>query len=165
MKPYVETAVQVLKAGGHRVTQPRLHVLEALEHSTTPVTPYELADRIKEAGGTGDVVGVYRTLETLLQSGLVHRMASSGRFHKCQLGPEDDCQRHQRDHCHHTLSCRACGHVEEVHCPGIDLISQVLSAQTHFLIEDHTLEFSGLCSACQPEGASSPARHHHPHTH
>jgi Fe2+ or Zn2+ uptake regulation protein len=122
---YVDTAVQRLKARGNRITRPRVLALEALDRSTVPVTPYELADRIKALGGTGDVVGVYRTLEMLLQNGLVHRIVSSGRFYQCQLGPEDDCQRHQRDHCHHTLICRTCGRIEEVHCPGVDLISQV----------------------------------------
>jgi Fur family zinc uptake transcriptional regulator len=108
-----------------------------------------LAQRIKDAGETGDVVGVYRTLETLEQQQLVHRILTSGKYAKCQLGPEDACGRHQLEHCHHNMVCRTCGRTEEVHCPGVGLLMQALAAQSTFRIESHSLEFSGLCAACQ----------------
>jgi Fe2+ or Zn2+ uptake regulation protein len=45
--------------------------------------------------------------------------------------------------------CRACGTIEEVHCPGMELIEQALAAQSRFAIETHRLAFSGLCVGCQ----------------
>ncbi len=146
---YVDTALALLKARGYRQTRPRRMVLETLERSDGPLSAYELADRIKEAGEKGDVVSVYRILQALEENELVHRVLSSGKYRRCLLGPEEDCGRHQLQHCHHNLVCRQCGQIEEFHCPGMDLIEQVLRAQSAFSIERHALEFIGLCAGCK----------------
>lgn len=151
---YTETALQLLKSRGYRQTKPRRLVLDTLDRAETPLSPYEIADRIKEAGEKGDVVSVYRILQTLEENDLAHRVLSSGKYRKCQLAPEEDCHRHQTQHCHHNMVCRTCGRIEEVHCPGMDLIEQALGAQSAFMIEAHSLEFSGLCERCQPATAS-----------
>lgn len=147
---YTDTALHLLKSRGYRQTKPRRLVLDTLDQAETPLSPYEIADRIKEAGEKGDVVSVYRILQTLEENDLAHRVLSSGKYRKCQLAPEEDCHRHQLQHCHHNMVCRACGRIEEVHCPGMDLIEQALGAQSTFQIEAHALEFSGLCERCQP---------------
>lgn len=147
---YPDQAMSLLKAKGYRQTKPRRLVLEALEAATRPLSPYELADAIREGGEKSDVVSIYRIMQTLEEHGLVHRMVGSGKFRKCHLAPEADCTRHQHQHCHHNLVCRACGRIDEVHCPGMDLLEQALSAQSPFLIEGHVLEFTGLCGDCRP---------------
>lgn len=146
---YPETAMQILKARGYRQTRPRRLVLDALERASAPLSPYEIAERIRETGEKGDVVSIYRILQTLEENDLAHRVLTSGKYRKCHLAPEEDCHRHQLQHCHHNLVCRQCGRIDEVHCPGMDLIEQALAAQSRFLIEAHALEFSGLCEACQ----------------
>lgn len=146
---YPDTAMQLLKSRGYRQTRPRRLVLDALERAETPLSPYELAERIREVGEKGDVVSVYRILQTLEENDLVHRVLASGKFRKCQLAPEHDCHRHQLQHCHHNLVCRGCGHIEEIHCPGMDLIEQALATQSSFQIEHHSLEFTGLCIKCK----------------
>lgn len=146
---YPETAMQILKSRGYRQTRPRRLVLDALERATVPLSPYEIAERIRETGEKGDVVSIYRILQTLEENDLAHRVLTSGKYRKCHLAPEDDCHRHQLQHCHHNMVCRQCGRIEEVHCPGMDLIEQALGAQSRFQIEAHALEFSGLCETCQ----------------
>jgi Fur family zinc uptake transcriptional regulator len=146
---YTEQALQLLQARGVRQTKPRRLVLEALESSDAPVSAYDVAGAVRRLGGVGDVVTVYRILDLLEREGLVHRLVSSGKLVKCQLGPEDACDRHQLEHCHHSLVCRSCGRIDEVHCPGVSLLAQALAAQTDFQIEGHVLEFSGLCDACR----------------
>lgn len=146
---YPERALQILKARGYRLTQPRRLVLETLDVAALPLSAYEIADRIREQGERGEVASVYRILETLEENDLIHRVLASGKYAKCQLGPEADCQRHQKQHCHHSLVCRGCGRTEEFHCPGVELIEQVVVAHSSFTIERHALEFSGLCGSCQ----------------
>ena len=146
---YPEIAMQLLKSRGYRQTKPRRLVLETLDRADAPLSPYEIAERIKVAGEKGDVVSVYRILQALEENDLAHRVLSSGKYRKCHLGPEDDCHRHQLQHCHHNLVCRQCGRIEEVHCPGMDLIEQALAAQSSFQIESHALEFMGLCAGCR----------------
>ncbi len=151
----------LLKARGFRQTRPRRLVLDVLDAALQPLSPYEIAEAIRATGEKGDVVSVYRILQTLEENDLAHKVLSTGKFRKCHLAPEHDCQRHQLQHCHHNLVCRHCGSIEEVHCPGMDLIEQVLTAQSRFRIEQHQLEFLGLCEPCQaiaPPGAS-PHRH------
>ena len=147
--PYPETAMAVLKARGYRQTKPRQLVLTTLDLAPGALSPYEIVERIREAGEKGDVASVYRILQTLEENGLVHRVITTGKYRKCLLGPESECHRHQMQHCHHNLVCRTCGRIEEVHCPGLDVIEQAIGSQSPFRIERHALEFSGLCEACQ----------------
>lgn len=151
---YPEAALNVLRDRGYRVTKPRRLVLSVLDAATVPLSPYEIADRIKESGERGDVVSIYRILQTFEANELAHRVLSSGKYRKCHLALETACDRHQKQHCHHNLICRQCGTIEEFHCAGMDLIEQVLAAQSRFAIEAHALEFRGVCANCQ---ASEPA--------
>lgn len=146
---YPETAMAVLKSRGYRQTRPRQLVLGTLDAAESPLSPYEIAERIRDAGEKGDVVSVYRILQTLEDNGLVHRVITTGKYRKCLLAPESECHRHQLQHCHHNLVCRTCGRLEEVHCPGLDIIEQAIASQSTFRIEHHALEFSGLCQTCQ----------------
>ena len=144
-----ETAMATLKARGYRQTRPRRLVLDALAAAPRPLSPAEVAERLREAGEKGDAVSVYRILTTLEENDLVHRVIATGKFRLCALGPEDACQHEVAQHCHHNLVCRGCGRVEEVHCPGMERVEAALAGQTTFKIETHRLEFSGLCEACQ----------------
>ena len=146
---YPDMALDILKQRGYRQTKPRLLVLQTLDQADVPLSPYEIADRIKEQGEKGDVVSVYRILQALEENDLVHRVLTTGKYRKCHLAPEHECHRHQTQHCHHNLVCRSCGRIEEVHCPGMDLIEQLLAAQSAFQIESHALEFTGLCAGCR----------------
>ena len=95
-------------------------------------------------------MSVYRIIECLEDNGLLHRVLSTGKVKKCAMDHhEDDCHLPQRDHCHHLLLCSGCGKVEEVHCPGFEDVVKSVASATKFLIQQHRLEFSGLCPACQ----------------
>jgi Fe2+ or Zn2+ uptake regulation protein len=50
------------------------------------------------------------------------------------------------DHHHHVV-CRRCGRVEELENISEKFVNEVV-AQTKFKIEDHNLEFFGLCKEC-----------------
>ncbi len=145
---YPDSAMALLKERGYRQTRPRRLVLDALDRADAPLSPYEIAERIREAGERGDAVSVYRILQTLEENDLVHRVLSTGKFRKCQLTPEHDCHRPQAQHCHHNLVCRQCGRIEEIHCPGMELVEQALASESSFRIEGHRLEFTGLCASC-----------------
>lgn len=80
---------------------------------------------------------------------MVHRVLGTGKVHKCDLGNEAECPLEQDDHWHHNLICRTCGAIEEVHCPGLGTLEQRVAERSGFVIEQHRLEFSGICQACQ----------------
>lgn len=144
---YPEIAMQLLKKRGYRHTKPRELVLEILDQANVSLSPYDIIDKIKETGRKGDVVSVYRILQTLEENGIVHRVISSGKYRKCHLSDDMDSHSTQR-HCHHNLVCRACGNIEEINCQGMNLIEQVVSTQSMFQIDSHALEFYGTCKNC-----------------
>ncbi len=144
---YTEEAIKILKDKGYKSTKPRQIILKVLNEADMPLSPYEISERIKEQGETGDVVGVYRSLEILEQNDLVHKVLSSGKFLKCKLKLESD---HNHLHsCHHNLICKSCGKLQEINCVGMDLFKRVVSSEHDFEIHNHALEFYGICSACK----------------
>jgi Fur family ferric uptake transcriptional regulator len=146
---YPEIAIKLLKSRGYRHTQPRQTVLEILDSAGVSLSPYDILDKIREIGKKGDVVSIYRILQTLEENGIVHRVISSGKYRKCHLS--DDMDSHStQNHCHHNLVCRSCSSIEEINCQGMNLIEQVVSSQSMFEIESHALEFYGICKNCKP---------------
>lgn len=141
LESYVEFALARLREQGSRITRGRRLVLESLGRTERPISPYAIHDLLVAQGEAVDTVSIYRTLETLENAGLVHRVAFSGGYLPCRL----------EDHpgCHHHLICRECGRVEEVDCPGMAAVEQSAAADSHFRIERHLVEFVGLCPACQ----------------
>ena len=149
MTTYSTWAIDHLKTRGFRITRPRKRVLEVLEHTTGPLSPHEVHERLDAEGEHIDPVSVYRTLTCLAENGLVHRILTTGKFRRCDLEPEDRCEQVQDDHCHHNLLCRACGAIEELHCPGLDAVVAEVARISGFQIESHDLEFRGLCRNCR----------------
>lgn len=139
---YREESKKILKKKGYKITRPREMVLDVLEESKEPLSPYEMSDLIKSKGETGDVVGIYRSLEILEELGLVHKVISLGKYSKCHLELNED------KHDHHNLICKNCGKIQEVHCLGLDLLERVVSSEYNFKVEYHALEFYGLCADC-----------------
>lgn len=146
---YVERALKRLKHKGYRITQPRRRVVELLARSERPLTPFEIKDMLEMAGEPVDLVSIYRILDCLDQNQLLHRIWSSGRVLKCDLDEESDCQHEQAHHCHHSVVCRGCGLVEEVHCPDLTPLQAKVAESAGFEIDSHYLEFSGLCPNCR----------------
>jgi Fe2+ or Zn2+ uptake regulation protein len=138
---YAEFALARLRERGCRITRGRRLVLDALGRAERPISPYSIHDLLSNEGEVVDTVSIYRTLETLEQAGLVHRVAFSGGYLPCRLEHHPGC--------HHHLICRECGVVDEVDCPGMAEVERSAAADSHFLIERHLVEFVGLCPACQ----------------
>lgn len=148
MAGYADEAMHVLKERGYRITKPRLRVVELLAGTDEALSPYEIKDRLDAAGTHVDTVSIYRILECLEENHLIHRVLTTGKVRRCDLEQEEHCHLEQTDHCHHNLVCKACGTVQEVHCPGVQAIIDEVAKASGFRIEQHHLEFSGLCRKC-----------------
>lgn len=147
---YRDKALALLKEKGYRITRPRKLVLEILERSDASLSPYDIKDQLDALGEPIDTVSIYRILECLEQNHLVHRLLlQHGKVLKCKLDHEDDCHLDQADHCHHFLICRVCGRISEMHCPGLNTLAKDVATRTGYIVEDHHLEFVGLCPSCK----------------
>lgn len=145
---YADHALRLLRSRGFRITRGRRLVLESLWRADRPVSPYWLRDEMRSSGEAVDIVSIYRTLETLERNGLAHRIASLGGYLPCRL--------HAHPGCHHHLICRECRRVDEVDCPGMELVECSVAGSSGYRIERHIVEFVGLCPACsQAAGEAS----------
>ena len=132
-----------LQAHGYRLTEPRRTIIAALRDAGRFCTASQLYERLH--GRTVGLASVYRTLELLAELGLAERRAETGGEASFLY-----CSPRQ----HHHVVCTSCGAVREIDtafCPGDELAHDV-ERQTGFTIARHTLDFYGLCAACQAAG-------------
>lgn len=130
----VETLTVSLREVGLRATAPRLAVLRALLN--TPLSLEELKQAVKKDTHQATV---YRAIKDLVAARIVRRIESP-------LGTRYE---HQATH-HHHITCLSCGRIEEVDvCIPISIKQAALqSAKSFSSIQEHSLEFVGVCSPC-----------------
>ncbi len=129
----------ILRAHGLRVTHQRLAMLAALSRLDRPVPVSELAQKVKDI----DPVTLYRSLESMKEVGIVRTVEVRKAYLHYELVAT---KKH-----HHHATCVSCGYMEDVSvCLPKGLEAQVLGSASRFRsITGHTLEFVGLCRACQ----------------
>lgn len=129
---------------GVRLTPIRQRVLELIWESHAPLGAYELLERLGSEQRSAKPPTVYRALAFLVEQGLVHRIDSRNAFVGCAL--------HRTPHRAGFLLCRRCGNVAEFEDTGVaDAITEV-ARHSAFVIEQQTVEVSGICQRCLGQG-------------
>ncbi|MGL4490211.1 MAG: Fur family transcriptional regulator [Rhizobiaceae bacterium] len=126
-----------------KLTKNQSLVLGELQSSDSPLSAYTLLDKLRPHGFRA-ALQVYRALEKLTESGLVHRLESINAFMACS---------HHHDHAHaHGVAafaiCETCGQVNEF---ADEVISERLSSWAKakgFHADKTGIELRGQCSAC-----------------
>lgn len=142
--PTAETITRALvqaearcEAAGSRLTEPRRRTLQLLIEADRPVKAYDLLAAFSPKGRRSFPATVYRALDFLLDTGLVHRIESLNAFVACAGPPVP-----------HTAAfwiCGCCGRAEED--LGLRLIDE--TSQRHgFRVDRVTLEMRGRCRNC-----------------
>lgn len=128
------------------LTKNQLCVLEKLEAASAPLSAYTLLDQLRDNGFRAPLQ-VYRALDTLVKSGLVHRLESLNSFVAC-------VEPHDHNHSMTAFAiCDTCGQVTEFsdHDVGHRLDGWVRS--TGFAPKKAVIEFRGTCAKCLAEAA------------
>jgi len=137
----VAAAEARVAAAGGRMTPLRRLVLELVCVSHKPVGAYDLIGEIaRERNNRAAPPTVYRTLDFLMDHGLIHRIASLNAYVAC-FGP-----RRPHDAC--LFICEQCRTVEESEAPGVAQAIGRTAAAAGFSIRGQTIEVTGLCRAC-----------------
>jgi Fur family ferric uptake transcriptional regulator len=92
---------------------------------------------------------IYRTLELLVDSGIVGRLRigeAGYRYERLRAG----------DH-HDHLICTQCGRVIEFFEPRIEALQDEVAARHGFLLLSHSHQMRGVCRACRPRSKSPAA--------
>ena len=128
-----------LRAAGHKITPPRLAVLEVIEQEGEHLNPAEILTRAQAIYPALGRATVYRTLELLTQLGIV-RPIYVGEYGPTYIRAEGG---------HHHLVCSTCGIVIDFDQCAAEQMTQELSERFGFQIKSHLLEFYGLCERCK----------------
>jgi Fur family transcriptional regulator, ferric uptake regulator len=126
-----------LAENGQRLTGPREIVVRALVAERGVINPETLSGAL-QPDGVGRAT-VYRTLDLLERHGMLNRVHADN-CHGYTLCDEGH---------HHHLLCSGCNTVLPVDASGIEAEILRLADRLKFRVETHTLEFAGLCEACQ----------------
>jgi len=138
-----QMAKELMKEAGFKLTDQRMLVFECLaSYKDDHMTTEQIHQKLKDSGEDIGIATVYRTLLLFDGLGIVQKLDIDDSGTRYELVDE------LAGHHHHHLICKNCGSVEEV---KIDLLNEVEDkiGETHeFKIENHDLNFYGLCKEC-----------------
>ncbi len=145
--------VAALRAGGHRLTEPRRAVWSALDSSTDEprhaghdvepghFTVDEVVERTHAAGAGVDRATAYRVLALLEEIGLVRatKLGGTGAVRWERAHPDE----------HFHLRCRSCGAVDHHVGTLVATVRKHLDDGHGFVADSVELTVHGRCAACR----------------
>ena len=132
---------------GARLTKQRRMVLKLVCASNTPLSAYEILDRMRGSIRNPAPPTVYRALDFLLEHGLVHKLESLHAF----IG----CPHPEHPHASQFLICADCGVVSELENEAVTQSLRSAAKTTGFETKRPVVELWGTCARCslkQPAG-------------
>lgn len=138
------------KGMGYRLTTSRQAILDVLGESSEHLSAEDIYLKVHRIHPGVGLTTVYRTLELLVQTGLVFKFDFGDGRARYELSEGPKGARH-----HHHLVCTACGRVVDYTDfidEEIELLNRTekgLSAKYDFKITNHLIQFYGLCNECR----------------
>jgi Fur family ferric uptake transcriptional regulator len=136
-----ERFAEYLQSRGKRITQQRRTLIEFVFRRHDHFDADELIANLAEtpAGRKVSRPTVYRTLNELVEAGLLRRMSLKGRSVY-----EHDYGYPQHDHLH----CTMCDELIEFQSDQIQQIREAVAREHGFRVSGHRLIISGVCREC-----------------
>lgn len=123
-----------------RMTRQRSAVADALADVEEFRSAQQLHELLRDRGDGIGLATVYRTLQSLADSGQVDVLRTAegeALYRRCS----------RREH-HHHLICRVCGATVEIDGPTVESWAAQVGASHGFRDIEHTMELYGTCRAC-----------------
>lgn len=123
-----------------RATKQRAAIAELLEGAAAFKSAQELHDLLKAKGSAVGLATVYRTLQSLVDSGevdVLRNEAGEAIYKKCTSSKH-----------HHHLVCTHCGLSVEVESDEVEKWAAGVATRHGFTAASHTAEVFGRCSTC-----------------
>ena len=137
----LQTAEEICRERGQRLTALRRRVLELVWANHRPVGAYVLLEMLRDEAGRVAPATVYRALDFLQEQGLVHRLASLNAFIGCAFPGAP--------HAGQFLICTGCQELAELDDPKVTAVLSETADATAFAISHPTVEILGLCLHCR----------------
>jgi Fe2+ or Zn2+ uptake regulation protein len=120
-----------------KITKPRLLILDTLSKSKTPLSAQGIYGRLTKA--KIDQATIYRNLQSLTNARIIRLVNFQHDHNHYELA---------NNHHHHAI-CESCGKVADISkCDLSQLEKDVKSVSGFSSINQHSLEFFGLCTKC-----------------
>lgn len=142
----IQAAEETCARNGTQLTSLRREVLELILKAESPITAYQLLDQLKPIRKSAVPPTIYRSLEFLLENGLIHKIERLNAFVSCT----------ESDHRHadaQFLICKACGTVIELEDHEISHALAKAAAGHRFIPCRAVVEIDGLCGSCASTAA------------
>lgn len=123
-----------------KATPARLGVLKFLESISKPVDVQTLIEYLNKKEIKTDPATVFRIVGMFTRKGLLTPIQlNEGKF-RYELSSKSD---------HHHLVCEKCRDIEDISDCNIDALEKDIEKRKKFQVVNHSLEFFGVCHACQ----------------
>jgi Fur family ferric uptake transcriptional regulator len=139
--PVVQRFVAYLREHNLPVTAQRLAIAEVLLASDRHLSAEEVAAEVTAHGRTVGTATVYRTIDTLLETGLLVERDFGEGFRRFE--PARDVPNHEH------LVCTQCGKVEEFRDERLERMTTIVAESRGFARQRHRLVIHGICRDCQ----------------
>ena len=136
----LDSAVRICATNGLRFTRDRRQVLEVLLREHAAIGAYDIIERIDWGGRKRASSVVYRALDFLAASGLVHKLHSRHAFIAC-VHPD-------ADHGAQFLICTRCEAVAEIADRAVERVVVSAARKAGFTVRRPVIEIDGLCPYC-----------------
>lgn len=155
----------LLRRGNLRVTGVRLAVLRAMSGSKCAMDAAEIAESLERSGEDADRVTVYRTLNSLVDAGIAHRVDPGDRIFRFSLTDHGRCSGDHHEHEHPHMVCDACGAVECILDAEVSIRPREgaeASVCRRFKVTQQDIMLHGTCDRCsrreEESGSTRPRR-------
>ena len=132
-----------------RLTKPRQAILDILNHTERHLNAEQIYKAVLKIAPTVGLATIYRNLELLIRIGLVWKFDAGGGKAMYEIA-----KRPEEGH-HHHLICKNCNSVinysDSINNERDFLYEREknLSRKYNFKIENHCIDFFGLCNKCK----------------
>lgn len=135
-------AADILKEHSLKQTAGRLAILKVLLKAGKPLSHKDICAVLGDL--YYDPVSVYRSLDSFIEAGFVHKVEDDNRTWLFAL-----CTCEESSHCHPHFFCRSCGKCECLKTCNIPAISEL---QQDYIVEEQRYYIKGVCGNCSKSG-------------
>lgn len=135
-----ESAVAALRSRGERITKARSALIDVLAGCDDHLSADDIVDRLADIEPSTHRATVYRTLDSLVKTGIVahvHLPHGAATYHLVDA---------ERAHTH--LLCRMCGQIIDAAPDLLDEVRARLESSAGFRLDPDHVALTGWCRAC-----------------